>query len=317
MSRVIDSHVHFFGRGFLPQGWFEPVARKWSASRHPAIERTAEDVEEGLLDPDGELLLKEMTQAGVDAAVCLGLDWGVHLGPAAVDITEVHRVYGRMQKSLAGRFYAVGGVDPRRENAVEIARAALVEDNLRGIKLYPPSGFLPGDERCFPIYELCAELDKPVVFHTALIGYPHDASYADPLGVIKVQRAFPDLTIVLAHSGYPSWADEAIEVAAAHPRTYLELSNWNHELHSEHGRERLVRTLAVMHSHVGAHRMLFGSDHLGGKRFSGGRSGMGAWRAFLAGLVGDPAFGRRPLTADEVALILGGNAERVFALDAV
>ncbi|WP_069814152.1 amidohydrolase family protein [Streptomyces sp. TP-A0874] len=315
MSRVIDSHVHFFGRGFLPQGWFQPVAQKWSASRYPPVERTASDVESGLLDPDATLLVKELSDAGVDAAVCLGLDWGVHLGPAEVDITEVHRTYGEMQKALRGKFYAVGGVDPRRENAVEIARSALEEDGLRGIKLYPPSGFLPGDERCFPIYELCSSLGKPVVFHTALIGYPHDASYANPLGVIKVQRAFPDLTIVLAHSGYSSWADEAIEVAAAHPHTYLELSNWNHDLHTDHGRERLLRVLAQMRGHVGAHRMLFGSDHLGGRRFSGGRSGMGAWRSFIAGLAGNPAFGKRPLTTDEIALILGGNAERVFSLN--
>jgi predicted TIM-barrel fold metal-dependent hydrolase len=291
------------------------VAAKWSSSRYPAIDKSAEDVEAGLMDPGAELLLNEMAEAGVDAAVCLTLDWGVHLGDAAVPISEVHRVYGEMQNKLPGKFYAVGGVDPRRPDALEIARRALEDDHLKGIKLYPPSGFFPGDDACRPIYDLCSSMGKPVVFHTALIGYPHDASYANPLGVMKVQRDFPDLTIVLAHSGHPSWGAEAVEVAAAHPNTYLELSNWNHELHTEDDRAELSRTLAHMRNAVGAHRMLFGSDHLGGKRFSGGRSGMGTWRAFIADQVGSSVYGNRRLTADEAELILGGNAERIYGLD--
>jgi predicted TIM-barrel fold metal-dependent hydrolase len=315
MSRTIDAHVHYFAEGYLPRKWYESVAAKWSSSRYPAIDRTADDVEAGLMDPGAELLLNEMQEAGVDAAVCLALDWGIHLGDAEVPISEVHRVYGEMQSKLPGKFYAVGGVDPRRPDALEIARAALEDDKLRGIKLYPPSGFFPGDDVCRPIYDLCSSLGKPVVFHTALIGYPHDASFANPLGVMKVQKDFPNLTIVLAHSGHPSWGEEAIEVAAAHPNTNLELSNWNHALHSEAGREELVHVLAHMRNAVGAHRMLFGSDHLGGRRFSGGRSGMGTWRSFIADQVDSPAFGKRPLSSGEVDLILGGNAERIYGLD--
>jgi predicted TIM-barrel fold metal-dependent hydrolase len=220
-----------------------------------------------------------------------------------------------MQRKLPGKFYAVGGVDPRRPDAADIARRALEDDGLRGIKLYPPSGFFPSDPKCYPIYDLCAEMGRPVVFHTALIGYPHDASYANPLGVMGVQKDFPHLTIVLAHSGHPSWGAEAIEVAAAHPNTYQELSNWNHELHSETAREGVLQTLAQMRNHVGAHRMMFGSDHLGGPRFSGGRSGMGTWRQFIADTVNNPAFGRRSMTSAEVDLILGGNASRVYSLD--
>ena len=315
MSRVIDAHIHHFVEGCLPQLWYESVAAKWSSSRYPAIERSADDVESGLMDPGAEMLLKEMEEAEVDAAVCLALDWGVHLGAAAVPIAAMHRMYGQMQKDLLGKFYAVGGVDPRRPDALEIARTALEEDQLHGIKLYPPSGFFPGDDVCKPIYDLCSSLGRPIVFHTALIGYPHDASYANPLGIIKVQREFPELTIVMAHSGHPSWGAEAIEVAAAHSNTYLELSNWNHELHSEADREHLTHTLAHMRNAVGSHRMLFGSDHLGGKRFSGGRSGMGRWRRFIADLADSPVFGKRPMTSQETDLILGGNATRVFGLD--
>jgi hypothetical protein len=61
--------------------------------------------------------------------------------------------------------------------------------------------------------------------------------------------------------------------------------------------------------------MLFASDHLGGRRFSGKRSTLSQWVEFVRDL---PARAERlglSIGQDEIELIIGENAKRVFALD--
>ena len=68
---------------------------------------------------------------------------------------------------------------------------------------------------------------------------------------------------------------------------------------------------------VGAHRILLGSDHFSGPRFSGERSRLPHWVAFLRDL---PRTGARygvAFSDEEMALILGGNAQRILNLPAV
>src|SRR5262249_47213833 len=135
------------------------------------------------------------------------------------------------------------------------------------------------DPVCFPLFERCLELGVPLVVHTAYVGWPHVARFANPIMIGDVQLRFPDLTIVFAHSGHELWVEEAMLTAGDHPRSYLELSNWNWNLGGDE--DELARTLVRMRDAVGAHRMLFATDHLGGRRFSGERSTIGRWAQFV------------------------------------
>lgn len=311
---IVDAHVHLFDRGFLPPAWYRWVGERWGASKWPNRDPQLLDVEDGIVDAQGELLMAELDRAGIDRCICHTLDWGVALGEADVPIPQVHRYYSDLSVATRGRFVPVAGVDPRRPDAVVILQQAVEELRLSGLKLYPPCGFAVSDEICFPLYEKCIALEIPVVIHTALIGFPHIGSYANPVGIAEVQFRYPELTLVLAHSGFPVWADEAMIVAAAHPRTYLEISNWN-ELIDENDHS-LARMLLRMRDAVGAHRMLFGSDHLGGRRFSGPRSKLAEWIHFVEELPETARQLGRSIGQDEIDLILGRNAERVFGLAA-
>jgi hypothetical protein len=65
---------------------------------------------------------------------------------------------------------------------------------------------------------------------------------------------------------------------------------------------------------VGAHRILLGSDHFSGPRFSGDRSQLPRWVGFLRDLPRVGAqYGVR-FSEEEMALILGGNAQRLVKL---
>lgn len=313
MGEVIDAHVHLFGKGDLPARWYQHVKERWAASTWPNRDPEALDAEGGIVDPDGALLVEELDGAGIAACVCMGLDWGVEFDDPAVDVAAIHAHYAEVQERFPGRFHAIAGIDPRRDNAVALLEEAVRDHKLKGLKLYPPSGYYPSDPVCEPLLSKCIELDVPVVIHTAYVGWPHVARYANPLWIGDVQLAFPDLRIVFAHSGHELWAEQAMLTAASHPTSYLELSNWNWNLAGDH--DELARMLLRMRDTVGAHRMLFASDHLGGRRFSGKRSTLGQWVEFVREL---PARADRlglSIGEDEVELILGENAKRVFALD--
>jgi len=313
LGTVIDAHVHLFGKGDLPAQWYKHVKERWAAAYWPNRDPEKLDAEGGIVDPDGALLVEELDKAGIAACVCMGLDWGVEFDDPAVDVRAIHAHYGEVQRGFPGRFYAIAGIDPRRAEAVDLLEEAVKEHGLKGLKLYPPSGYFPSDPVCEPLLSKCVELDVPVVIHTAYVGWPHVARYANPLWIGDVQLAFPGLKIVFAHSGHELWVEEAMETAASHPTSYLELSNWNWNLAGDH--DDLARMLVRMRNKVGAHRMLFASDHLGGRRFSGERSTLGQWVEFVRDLPQRAEKLGLKFGEDEVELIMGENAKRVFALD--
>ena len=312
---VIDAHVHLFHTGDLPAAWFRHVKARWAAAAWPNRDPEALDAEGGIVDDDGSMLMRELDGAGVDACVCMALDWGIEFDDPGIRPGDVHARYGAFQREHPGRFFAIAAVDPRRPDAAELLEEAVGEHGLKGLKLYPPSGYHPYDEVCHPLYEKCLELGVPLVVHTAYVGWPHVARFANPLSLGDVQLAFPDLTIVFAHSGHELWAEEAMLTVASHPTSYLELSNWNWNLAGDH--DDLTRMLLRMRDAVGAHRMLFASDHLGGRRFSGPRSKNAQWVDFVRELPERAKRVGQSISEEEVAMILGENAKRVFALDGV
>ncbi len=313
---IIDAHVHLFGPGYFPPAWHRHTAERWSKAvvppRDPA--EILPHIERGLVDPDASILIEEFDRVGIYAGICLTLDWGFALNDTSgASPEEMMRHYAELQRRLEGRFYAVANVDPRRPGALELYERAIKEWGLKGLKVYPPVGLYARDERYFPFYEKSLELDVPVYIHTALEpSYPLRNRFANPLNISDVQVRYPELTIIFAHSGYPIWHEEAIETARNHPNSYLELSNWNFEATKDPG--KVVRLIARMRDQLGAHRVLFGSDHLGGPRFSRDRSILPAWVDFVKTLPERaPEFGAE-FTQDEVDLILGGNAARIFGI---
>lgn len=316
MGSIIDAHVHLFGRGYLSSRWYQSAAQRWAASAWPLRNPASIDIEDGLVDDDGSLLLAELEKAQIAAGVAMNVDWGISLGEPPVSIREMHRRSGDLQRRFKDRFFGIAGIDPRRPDAVATLEEAIVEFGLKGLKLYPPCGFHPYESLCLPLYDKCLDFGVPVIFHTALVGFPHVPRFTHPINIGDVQARYPSLTIVFAHAGYPVWAHEVMELVAHHPNSYLDISNWNH--HMDRDPEGLVRLLVAMRDSVGAHRMLFASDHLGGRRFSGSRSRVADWVNFVQELPDRASRLGLRVSREEMELIMGENARRVYNLgDAV
>jgi predicted TIM-barrel fold metal-dependent hydrolase len=100
------------------------------------------------------------------------------------------------------------------------------EMGFRGLKLYPPyQHFYPNDNRLYPIYARAQRLGIPVMFHTGSSVFKGvRLKYADPLLLDDVAVDFPDLKIIMAHSGRGAWYTQAYLLARLRPNVYMEVA---------------------------------------------------------------------------------------------
>ena len=86
---IIDMHTHLFNRGWVPKGFFYGVARFITHEfAKQGIDESNESVGDGIMegsgDPDAEMLLAEMDEAGIDKSVIFPVDFGLALGDPEV-----------------------------------------------------------------------------------------------------------------------------------------------------------------------------------------------------------------------------------------
>jgi len=96
----------------------------------------------------------------------------------------------------------------------------------RGVKLYPTyQHFYANDSRLYPLYSKAQELGIPVMIHTgSSVFRGARLKYGDPLYMDDVAVDFPDLTLLMVHSGRGFWYDRAFFLAKLHANVYMEIA---------------------------------------------------------------------------------------------
>jgi uncharacterized protein len=155
---------------------------------------------------------------------------------------------------------AFASVDPMRgAKAVQEARR-LIAAGVRGFKLHPPiQQFHANDTRVYPFYEVIAEAQLPIIFHTGHSGIGTGMrggggirlKYGNPMDIDDVAVDFPDIPIVLAHPSFP-WQDEALSICLHKPQVYIDLSGWS----PKYFPPNLIQYANTLLKH----KILFGSD---------------------------------------------------------
>jgi predicted TIM-barrel fold metal-dependent hydrolase len=244
--RVIDAHAHTWTRNIISEQDLK--------ARQIAAERAGIDPQ---LDSPVQKLKDAMDASGVERAVTLPIDSGLtQTMPLSLqEKTDWHANEVREYPNIV----TLVGIDPRRgyEGLRELERAVLDKD-CRGWKMYPPNGFYPDDERYYPYYEKCVELNVPIVVHTGFTSRFKHVKYGQPTYIDKVAADFPSLKIVMAHVGTP-WTDEALMVASKNPNVSVDVSGW--QVFASRVPMKLYQMIAdAKLNHVFPNRMLFGSD---------------------------------------------------------
>lgn len=212
-------------------------------------------------------LLKEMDESGVEFTNLMGgpeeAFWEYKNCSFAPNDQVLEAVRDHADR-LVGNIY----LDPRWPDAIETF-SRFMDAGFRCVKMFPPVGFLPDDERYFPLYEKIELAGVPLLFHAGQtnikiiskvpgVRKATNSKYAYPMNFDMIARLFPRMPIVLAHMGYPHYL-EARSVAHANPNIFLDIS----------GSGPWTEGIPIMFNAVGGHqfipmdfnRVIWGSDN--------------------------------------------------------
>ncbi len=314
--KVIDIHRHYWGKGWDPPGRIKAYPK-----RHPV---TLEQVEAKYTrDPDGSKMIEEMDLLGTDVAVLHTVDSGlVFPGDLPTDIEMINRFHCELAKRYPGKVHALFGIDPRRPGGVKLFEKAVTEWGAKGLSLWPISGFYANEPMCYAYYQKCLDLGVPLTCHA---GYQHAAEslakYGDPIHLDEVARDFPDLTIIMCHTGLdkaPSdhWWETAVVVAATKPNIHVDVADWQRGgVRVMDDMPELFRKLKIMRDQLGAHRILFGTDQPSYNPENQENDELSRqWVQLFKNL---PEEGRKygvDFSQEEAELIAHGNAERILRI---
>jgi predicted TIM-barrel fold metal-dependent hydrolase len=209
MGLVVDFHIH---AGIYHE--LRPWVAEWMKAQIQDPETFLKDV----LTPEG--MTRYLRQNGVDYAVALAelnpITTGMMLNEKVAELcrgTECLIPFCNINPFLVG------------DLAGELARY-VTGMGFRGLKLYPTyQYFYPNDSRLYPLYAKAQELRIPVMIHTgSSVFRGARIKYGDPLDIDDVAVDFPDLTLLMVHSGRGFWYDRAYFLAKLHPNVYMEIS---------------------------------------------------------------------------------------------
>lgn len=232
---------------------YDTHAQLWTEE---AIMSMPESMREGYLRIFGENLpkigdtLQDMDAAGVAKSVIVAIDaetrWGYGVSNELVAQTVAEH---------PDRFIGFASVDPHKGVlAVRELKRAVEDLGLRGLKLLPHLLELrPNDREMYPVYEAARDLGIPVLFHAGTQFHTGTKlKYCNPIDIDEVAVDFPDLKIIIAHSGWP-WYEETMTICQRNQNVWFNIAGWA----PRHIPEFVVRYM----DRVLSHKALFGSDY--------------------------------------------------------
>lgn len=189
---IIDSHVHI--------SLYENNAKSLEESR--------------------DLLLEEMKKNKVDYAIIIP------------DNVENDSHIANLEKAIElikglNKFFLLGSpqIIQERKGELEKYEELLKKGVVKGIKFFPGHDpYYPTDERYFPYYSLCGDLNLPVVFHTGENSNdPKVSEYNDPKYIVEVARKYPKLKVIITHYFWPK-IEYCYEITKDVSNIYFELA---------------------------------------------------------------------------------------------
>lgn len=215
------------------------------------------------LSDQTQRLLDEMDEAGIDVAILQAMDYDYTGEKLTLDHWGQLEALARVRDENPGRFILFAAIDPRRgRSGVDLLRRAVRDLGVKGMGEFAPHffGFAPNDrERCYPIYEACAELGLPVAPNCSIVS-SHVSRFCDPILFEELAYDFPTIAFQLTSAGIPLWTDSAIALAQSKPNIWLDIGDWQARVTSD-PIDTVLRFVRRCLDTDARTRVLFGSDY--------------------------------------------------------
>jgi predicted TIM-barrel fold metal-dependent hydrolase len=206
------------------------------------------------------------------------------------------------------RFIGFAHHQPFGENAADELRRAVTELGLRAYKVLAPRLDRPiEDMAAYPVWEVCAELDLPVVIHFGIMGSGGGIAWHEninPLKLHNVAKDFPDVTFVIPHLGC-AWVRETLQLCWACRNVCVDTCGSNQWIRWVPGDLTVKQLIRKYVETIGPERLIFGTDS--------------SWfpRGFAIRYLQDQIRDAREigLSHEQLQMIFGQNAARLYKLD--
>lgn len=301
MPPLFDAHLHVFSRMY-----FESLAQKSPLPgsvedrlRHLTATSSVE-IPAGDLPAHAARWISELDKHGVARSVAFASS------PEEVDAVEKAAGFsGR-------RLVPIAFLDPLAPGAADRAKAWLGPRGFRGLLLFPAlhrystagpemaAVAAVADQARAVVYVQCGLLKVPV---RDILGLPRtiDLAYANPLDLVPVASAHRNVTFVIPHFGAGLFR-EALLLGLQCPNVMLDTSSSNAWRAADPAGISIEGVFRAALRALGPERILFGTDSCTFPR---------GWRRDLLDAQVE-ALTAAGATSAERALILGGNAEKLF-----
>ncbi|MBI2165314.1 MAG: amidohydrolase family protein [Chloroflexi bacterium] len=345
---LLDAHHHLWydldeggkTRHYFParQRWH--ICMRWAYTGLPPYNKDPKSLYERQLlrmsDYEGKYTIAGMDHWKINAATLFPVDYDYNFGQAAeISWEEKHQHASQLGAKYKGRILPYVQIDPRRTNSLELVKRAFEEyKNFFALKLVPGAGFYPWDPMCYPLYEYCLNNDIPVAICVEGLNTSYrKGRFCDPIHVGDMHTEFPDLKVIMLHTGFmfTHWFEQCI-CAAVDVNTWAEMDTWFTGAGFGQGagmkslrpnmytnEEGLIRMLAFAKSTCGAHKIMWGTDSSHGPSYAAPKDGVDhqGWTAPAKWIQSLPERGAKygyDFTKEDADLIVGGTAAHVLKI---
>lgn len=207
---VIDFHIHYVKKELLNPTWLN-----YLESINPEF---FDKMDEFSQNP--ELVINHLKSEGVRYAVILP-----ECAPATSGYVPTEEVisYCRGHEMLI----PFASINPNvHEDIAERLEEYVRIGGVKGLKLHPSYQFFyPNEARLYPLYQKAQELRIPIIFHIGTSIFKGTRlKYCDPIYLDDVAVDFPDLKIIMAHSGRGFWYEDCFSLSRLHKNLYMDIT---------------------------------------------------------------------------------------------
>jgi hypothetical protein len=210
---LVDAHMHVCKLRTVSPAWL-----KWAEDYgKDAPWRT-------VFGPDGdpvpERLDALLTAEGVDVALLFA-----EYSPRATGVQPVEDLLPIIEHNPR-RYRLVANVNPELHRNPRAEAERQLSLGAVAVKIHPVhGGFRPDDPALYPVYDLCAEREVPVIVHTGPSIFPgSDPEAGNPVLTARVAADYPTLPFVLAHGGRGTHYAEAATLALTRDNIWIDLA---------------------------------------------------------------------------------------------
>ena len=258
---IIDVHYHLITSPIIYEdrlGQMGEQARLAKAAGIKIDEETlARRATERYPDINGEKIIKWMIDAGIDFT-CVNTVDNVDNQTTQETAQMANKRIADIAKKYPDRLMAFAGIDPRRENALDMLKQCFEEYGMKGLKYHCDSGYDPNSPESIKILKYLEKKEGILLTHTGPLGPPAKCKFTEPILLSETSNKLPNLKIIGAHMGSaPKWREWAA-LAAFYPNLYGDMAMWQAYAFGKY--ELFCRELRDLIDYAGLEKVMFASD---------------------------------------------------------